>query len=156
MWCALPLVNAEAVALVDADIFDWASRLRWRRSSHGYAQTTEKSGRYLHRLVMAPPRDVYVDHANGDGLDNRRQNLRLCRQSQNQGNRGQQKNNVSGFKGVYRDFSRPFLWRAQITVDQKKLHIGCFADPVTAASAYDKAAVLHFGEFARVNFSAER
>jgi hypothetical protein len=92
-----------------------------------------------------------VDHANGNGLDNRRENLRLADASLNAMNRGLPSNNTSGYKGVTRNGNR---WIAQIHPG-RHLHLGTFATPQEAARAYDAAAIHHFGEFARPNFPQE-
>jgi hypothetical protein len=104
----------------------------------------------MHRFLIGEA-GLYVDHRNGDGLDNRRANLRSATNSQNQANRGKSKRNKSGFKGVY--FHKPaqkFL--ASIQFEGKLRHLGLFADPIEAAKAYDAAALEYFGQFAKTNF----
>ena len=90
-----------------------------------------------------------VDHINGNGLDNRRSNLRPASRSQNGANRGAPSNNTSGFKGVTRFRLK---WMAKIQVHGRTIHLGLFATPQEAARAYDTAALEHFGEYARPNF----
>lgn len=90
-----------------------------------------------------------VDHADGDGLNNRRANLRPATNAQNGQNRAIQRNNASGYKGV--SWHRG-AWRAVIWLDGRSVHLGRYADPADAARAYDAAAREAFGEFARVNF----
>lgn len=90
-----------------------------------------------------------VDHVNGDGLDNRRENLRAATPLQNVGNLFSPLN-TSGFKGVGR--YRNGRWRAYISRDRRHVHLGYFDTPEEAARAYDAAASEHFGEFARLNF----
>lgn len=106
----------------------------------------------LHRLIAGCPEGMVVDHVNGNGLDNRRENLRICSQQQNLRNRKIHKNNRSGFKGVYYDSGctrRP--WRAEIRANGKKIGLGYFVDPEEAHKAYlDASAKLH-GEFARAS-----
>lgn len=96
-----------------------------------------------------------VDHANGDGLDNRRANLRLATPSQNGANIAAPRSNTSGYKGVnlYRRTGR---WRAHITVAQRQRHLGYFATAEEAARAYDSAALAAWGAFARLNFPTRR
>lgn len=95
-----------------------------------------------------------VDHQNGNGLDNRRSNLREATVAQNSANSRLSRRSTSGFKGVtwYKRCSR---WRAHIKVDQKQRHLGYFDDPTAAAKAYDAAALDVFGDFARLNFPKE-
>lgn len=85
------------------------------------------------------------------GLDNRRENLRLCDKSLNQANSRKGSNNTSGYKGVWWQ-KQAGLWRADIWVDRRKRHIGYFTNPKDAALAYDAEARRAFGEHARVNF----
>ena len=87
---------------------------------------------------------------NGNGLDNRKANLRICSNSQNQANRGVGKNNTSGFKGVWFD-NRVLRWRAAIQVLKKRIQLGKFDLKEDAARAYNKAATKYFGEFALLN-----
>ncbi len=103
----------------------------------------------LHRFIMGAHKGQYVDHKNRDGLDNRRSNLRICTNSQNQHN-CQTNRGSSCYKGVSWQKSRR-KWKATITVDGKNKHLGLFADELEAACAYDAAAREHFGEFARPN-----
>jgi len=94
----------------------------------------------------------FVDHRNGDGLDNRRQNLRPANDSKNQMNARMRSDNPSGFKGVCADRHR---WMARIQLDGRRTYLGYFATPQEAARAYDAAAVELFGEYARPNFPQE-
>jgi len=100
---------------------------------------------------MDTPGNMDVDHANGNGLDNRRSNLRLCTTSENIQNQRPRKSGTSKYKGVGW-FVRDSNWRVRIKVGDKQIHIGYFADEVEAAKAYDKMARQHFGAFARTNF----
>jgi hypothetical protein len=94
----------------------------------------------------------FVDHRNGDGLDNRRSNLRPADNAKNQMNQAMRSNNTSGFKGVSR---HRLKWRAEITLGGTRIGLGSFATPQEAARAYDAAAVELFGEYARPNFPQE-
>lgn len=105
----------------------------------------------MHKLITGFPQ---TDHINGNGLDNRRANLRPATGSQNAMNRGMRSDNTSGFKGVTWDRKNQW-WRVRIWVDGRNLVVGRFADPVEAAHAYDEAARIHFGEYARTNFTKE-
>lgn len=114
-----------------------------------YAQSGLDTNVYVHRLLMAAPAGVLVDHINRNGLDNRRVNLRLCNQSQNKANRPAPANNTSGYKGVSK--KRPGVWVARITVDYRSRHLGTFTDPWLAAQAYNTAALEAWGDFALLN-----
>jgi hypothetical protein len=100
---------------------------------------------------MNAQKGILVDHRNGNGLDNRRINLRLCTDAQNRANRRLQRNNKSGFKGVFLN-AKNGKFLAHVQVNKKTFYLGSFVSPIDAAKAYDKAAKLHFGEFARLNF----
>lgn len=95
-----------------------------------------------------------VDHVNGNGLDNRRANLRPATSGGNAANRPVRRDSRSGFKGVFPNpIGRP--WRAQICVNGHKRHLGLYDTAEDAARAYDAAASEAWGEFARLNFPKE-
>lgn len=107
----------------------------------------------LHQLILGPPPDGHlIDHRNGNGLDNRRRNLRFANNSQNMANA--RKSSVpksSRFKGVHWHKCAK-KWCAAVVHHGRRKHLGLFAVEEDAARAYDKAALEHFGEFARLNF----
>jgi len=105
---------------------------------------------YMHRTIAGATPTDGVDHVNGNGLDNRRSNLRLANQSQNMGNAQLSRANGSGFKGVTWDGARG-RWQAKVMVKGRTIHLGRFDDRLQAAKAYDVAAEKCFGEFARTN-----
>lgn len=149
-------------AKVDASDFDEISRHTWhvlRRPDRitdyairrAYDPATQKTSPVLmHRQIVGAARGVQVDHANSDGLDNRRVNLRPCSHSQNVANRPPR--NATGFKGV-----RPLRKRftAEIRVDGRSTHIGVFDTAEEAARAYDAVALRLHGLFARLNFAPD-
>jgi len=102
----------------------------------------------LSRIIMGEPDGKDVDHKNTDKLDNRRENLRIATNQQNQYNKNKYKTNTSGFKGVTFN-KKAQKFRAQIKIDGKNKHLGCFATAVGAHEAYKRAAIQHNGEFAR-------
>ena len=108
-----------------------------------------------HRIIMGitDPK-IQVDHINGNKLDNRKENLRLATNQQNNYNVGPQKNNKSGYKGVSwkKDKNK---WEAKIRNNNKLKFLGYFDDLVEAGRAYDRAALELFGEFAWTNFPRE-
>lgn len=126
----------------------FAQRIRDRwYAGRNFKRETGWGVLHMHRLLSDA--DI-VDHINGDGLDNRRSNLRPANQFQNQQNRGPNKNNKSGFKGVSR--SGKTLWQAHIWSDGKHYALGRYATPEEAARVYDEAAREMHGEFAYQNF----
>jgi hypothetical protein len=152
----VPLVGGRR-ALVDPEDFDRVIQFAWnpRRSYTNTSWYAVASVRHeplqMHHLVMGVGNDALVDHVNRNGLDNRRANLRFATSSQNAMNRKRQSNNTSGFKGVtWNKLTRQ--WQAMIQVNHKLERIGFFDNPEDAARAYDAAARMRFGEFARLNF----
>jgi hypothetical protein len=106
----------------------------------------------MHREILGlkygDPRQC--DHRNHNGLDNQRDNLRICTCAQNQYNQVPQRNRSSAFKGVdwRRDCNK---WRAKIQINCRRIHLGNFESEIEAAYAYNRAAVKYFGEFASIN-----
>lgn len=155
----IPLTQGKVALLDDAD-FERLAQLKWfarrRQTSLGerwYALHTDNVTRrtlYLHREILGAPAGVDVDHRNGDGLDNRRENLRLARRAQNARNQ-MKRAGTSRFKGVSRN-ARSGRWYAAICANGVSRFIGSFSSEEEAARAYDKAAVETHREFARLNF----
>lgn len=113
----------------------------------------------LHRVILSrmlnrPLKSrEWVDHINGDALDNRRCNLRLSTPQQNQFNKEKQCNNKSGYKGVCsRQRKSSIRWFAKISYQSKSYHLGVYDTAEEAARAYDRAAIQLHGEFANLNF----
>jgi hypothetical protein len=165
----IPLTRGKS-ALADAADAEWLARWKWTAKERQSANTTrwyacrnENIGGkshtvFMHRQILGlgavEESEVdFVDFWNGDGLDNRRQNLRPCSGSQNNANRQSQAKH-SGFKGVYftpgRDLKRPY--RVTIMKNRHSVYLGHFASAEEGARAYDLAAIRMFGAFARLNF----
>lgn len=141
------------VALVDAADLPLVGNIKWRAGdSKGkiYAVHGRHQKLRMHRLIIGAPKGVPVDHANGDTLDNRRCNLRLCTPSQNGANSVTPRGS-SQYRGV-RLRRKTGRWIAQINVQNKRIHIGVFPTEREAALAWDAVAHKAFGEFARLNF----
>ena len=142
-------------AIVDAADYEWLSRYKWY-TTNGHAgkcyAAYHRSGQpvLMHRLIMKPPPGFVIDHIDGNGLNNRRSNLRICTQAQNLRNRPGRAA-TSRFKGVSFD-KRRHLWAACISDNDRTIHIGHFEDEIEAAFAYDLSAVALAGEFAYLNF----
>ena len=152
-------------AIVDAQDYEKLSQYKWHaQSDEGrktvYAARTiscRENGRrrsravLMHREIMKTLKGMVVDHINGNGINNRRCNMRNCTQFQNTHNCRPRKGGKSRFIGVdpHRD-----KWRARVCYKGRKHHVGLFDDEVEAAKARDRKAVELFGQFARLNFPA--
>lgn len=151
----IPLTKGYFATVDDAD-FENVGAFKWSARRDGktvYAQRRKgKAFVQMHReiLGLTDPK-VLVDHRNGYGLDNRRCNLRTCCHAQNSANRGANRNNRLGYKGVaYRSDRQKFV--AYIHAGGRQKFLGHFENAVDAATAYDRAAVEIYGEFAGTNF----
>ena len=136
--------------IVDAADVPIVKGSRWMLAG-GYAQRTirkkdgSRSAQKMHRVLLNAPPDKIVDHINGNGLDNRRCNLRLCDAAQNTQNRPGNADAKSPYKGVY-----PFnnKWCAKIVAHGQKHYLGTFLKEEDAARAYRNEAVRLHGDFA--------
>jgi len=141
--------------IVDDDDYEKLSLYRWVVNYYGYAVRSAhkdiglNATLLMHRQLLNPQKGELVDHVNGNKLDNRKSNLRLATIAENQRNRGKQRNNRSGHKGVclLKDDQRVKKWVAQITVDGKRNRIGYYYTAEEASEAYEIASKKHFGKF---------
>lgn len=153
-------------AVIDAKDLDKISELKWCAvllSGRWYASSRVRwvNGKrrqriiFMHRLIADAPEGIDVDHRDGNGLNNRRKNLRFATTQQNAWNRGKAANNTSGHRGVC--FSRKAgKWQAQIHVKNSTIWLGYFDSKIQAAHAFDnKIRELH-GEFACPNFKNQK
>lgn len=154
----IPLTRGQ-VALVDDSDYAELSQMRWiaHKSQHGtwYAvfKIGDRKGRrniWMHRFILGVSSDLTVDHRDGNGLHNWRGNLRPCPHWLNRANSKLNRDNTSGFKGVFQD-KRSGRWIAQSCIHGTRKHLGCFLTPFEAALAYDAAVIAGLGEFARTN-----
>ena len=149
------------VALVDDEDYEDLMQFKWcafrvgnafyamRRAYRNGKWTSER----LHRRIMNAQPGESVDHINHNGLDCRRENLRLCAHSENLCNQVKQKRETSSrFKGACWN-KRNGKWMSVIKRNGKQVYLGYFATDEEAARAYDEAAKRLFGEFALLNFN---
>lgn len=154
--------------IIDDEDFERIKKLGW------YVQKNQdyKDGRFyfnaevfindkrtvtkLHRFIMGCQvgDKKQIDHINGNTLDNRKENLRFCTNSENMANKKLiSKNNKSGYKGVSVAGKK---WKATVYVNSKAYNLGYFVDPKEAAKEYDNMVRFTHGRFARVNFPDEK
>lgn len=151
--CLIPINNG-GFAQIDPCDFELVVSRHWYavkrsqgRAETVYAESAKRPQTHMHRLILGGLcAGMVVDHINGDGLDNRRSNLRVCTQRENSRNRRA----VHGYRGVSwkADIGR---WRARIMVDRREISLGAFDTQALAAAAYNEAAIKHHGQFAKLN-----
>lgn len=129
--------------------YRWNATRGIKDNTH-YAQT-HIGGRAvrLHRLILDFPKS-HIDHRDGNGLNNCRSNLRVCSHSENQANNRPRLGCTSRFKGVYRSGNR-WIAKIRVTKGVGQKHLGSYASESVAANAYNHAAQVVYGEFARLN-----
>lgn len=143
------------VALVDDADYAELSAYRWHQDGNRASRSNGKNRTLkMHRQIMGEQADGReVDHINGNGLDNRRCNLRLCTHAENTRNGSKHRDGLSStYKGVTNRYGK---WQAMIRTNNKGQYLGMFTSPEDAARAYDAKARELFGEFARLNFAED-
>lgn len=152
-------ISKQMTTLIDFDDYErlktdnllkWnAQKVKTTRSEKYYAsRNIGKTKVYLHRYIMNCPDGFCIDHINGNSLDNRKINLRICSYRENARNI---RRPVNGFKGVTK--TKNGKWQAQIELDNTHLTLGVFTKESEAARVYDLAAAFLFKEYASFNFA---
>jgi hypothetical protein len=162
----IPLITG-GFAIVDDEDFEELIKYKWSRvkgPNTDYARQSGGQKMMMHRYLLKPETNMQVDHINHNGLDNRRDNIRVCTRSENMKNvrpYGTSKYlgvNLHKAKRLYikKDGTEKTYvskrWRASITVDGKTKHLGLFEKEIDAAKRYDEEAAKTHGEFANLNF----
>jgi hypothetical protein len=156
MTTIVPLTKGKVAVIDDEDAAAalahvWRAHRATTARENWYAYATIDGHKiYLHRYLMKAARGEDVDHDDGDGLNNRRVNLKTCCRSQNNAN-SIRVPGLTGFIGVYFDAKRN-RYRAGIWVHRKRIWVGWFAKAEEAAQARDVAQAAAYGTFARLNF----
>ena len=146
-------------ALVDDADFEYLNQWRWSAYKSGKTFYAHRKVRIngknrmisMHRLILGlTNRKLFCDHQNGNGLDNRRENIRIATPSQNQSNKDAMPKSTSKFMGVsFRKDTQK--WQAAISYYGNNIHLGTFVNEVDAARRYNQAAIKVHREFARLN-----
>lgn len=151
------------VALVDDEDFEQLNEYKWcavKSENTWYAirnklvsETRDNGTIRMHREVLGLLRrdKIEVDHRNHNGLDNQKQNLRICTHAENHHNQIKAKKGRSIYKGVSVD-NRYKTWVSRIRINNTPIYLGSFRSEIEAAKAYDRKAVEIFGKFAYLNF----
>lgn len=157
----IPLTQGK-VALVDDQDFEYLNQWKWHihskssiYASRSFNYKSAETGKwtckqiFMHHIILPTPEGLFVDHINGNRLDNTRKNLRLCTIEENARN-SKACNNKGNPKGIT---WKPSLkkWEAKIRANKKTLYLGVYKEIEDAARAYDEAAKIYFGDFARLN-----
>ena len=145
-------------AIVDSDDFEYLNQWKWHAQYasgiyYAYRSLSRKSGFYdkklpMTRIILSVLPTLFIDHKNGNTLDNRKENLRICNRSQNNANKIMTTNKHK-FKGIF-SHSKGFV--ARVEFKAKRIYCGYFKTAEEAAKGYDKKALELFGEFACLNF----
>lgn len=147
-------------AIVDVCDAELIRQFKWKAQSREinktvYASRTlgflngKRPTQMMHRYILGiTDNGVHVDHIDGNGLNNRRNNLRVCSHAENMWNSAAHKDNSTGLKGIWLD-KRINKYCASIRVHGKKRYLGSFDTPLLANDAYRQAAIDLHGEFAR-------
>lgn len=151
--------NSGKFFLIDQTDFPEVSKYSWQHGKRGYPichYPRDENGKSktvtLHRFLLGEKAiNLDVDHISGDKLDNRRSNLRVCSHQENMFNQNLRSTNTSGYIGVSQMKSTG-KYEAYIHPNGKKISLGTYTDIVEAATVRDRAALKHFGKFARLNF----
>ena len=162
-------LNRGWFALVDDEDYEYLSQWKWKCEEHNkdnihnqYARRHSKrrkgggyiGGVLMHRLILGIENNpkLFVDHKNRNGLDNRKENLRIATKSQNSKNRRSAMNSSSQYLGVYWAKDRR-KWRVEIKAESgERIRGGQYETEKDAAMAYDVLAKIYHGEFANLNF----
>jgi len=137
----------EKVKAIDWYTLAWKGKVYFRIQK--YAGNYKRKTTFLHRVIINAPSGMEVDHINGNTLDNRKANLRVCKHSENTKNRKLNRNKT-GYKGVcFRKDRRKYT--ARIRKDGKLYFLGYFSTPEEAYAAYCEASKKYHGEFGRIS-----
>ncbi len=152
----IPLTRG-MVAMVDDDDYELVAGRKWtvsiNRAGNCYAISHVRRGLpniRMHRLILGARQGEMVDHKDGNGLNNTRENIRLCTAGDNQHNRGPHPRNKSGYKGVSWDEGRG-KWFVKIRLEYQQIFLTYTDNCFDGAYIYDQAAMQLHGDFARLN-----
>ena len=132
--------------LIDRIDYDKIKEYYWSINSQGYAiSVINGKHKRIHLMILDKPNGFVVDHINGNNLDNRRSNLRICTYKENARNVRVSKNSKTGYLGI--SLTKFGRYRARITVDGKEVRLGNYENLEDAIKARKEAEIKYFGEY---------
>ena len=147
--------------LIDDEDFEKVSKYKWYLSCIGNIVRNRKYKNKIpdnlpiniSGIILGKKKGLFIDHVNRDKFNNCKSNLRYCTITQNNFNRGIKKDNTSGYKGIYWHKLKNLKgkWRARISINNKRFHLGLFDDIKKAVKVYNKACKKYHGDFAVLN-----
>jgi len=153
-------ISRGATTIVDDEDFDLLNSYNWSSIPKDNTDYVVRKGRrrtceprtvQMHRQIMGYPVGVQIDHINGNGLDNRKSNLRIASVQTNSFNRAKPRVLcTSRYKGVLQRKGK-VIWESRVKYNDKAIHLGSFTSEEDAAAAYNYGALLMYGEYARFN-----
>jgi hypothetical protein len=135
--------NEKARAIIDLDDIEKCKPYKWVIRNDGYVSTkADGKGIKLHRFIANTPKGQHTDHINRNKLDNRKSNLKICTQLENNKNKNTYKNNKTGRRGVcYKDGG----YQASIKYNNERIYIGWFKDIAKAIEMREAAEIKYYG-----------
>lgn len=143
------------IAIVDDEDFERINKIKWSASKYNknlFRAIGKIKGKrvIMSRMIMNNPKGYLIDHIDRNALNNKKSNLRLCNHSQNAINSTKNKNNTSGFKGVWWNKNSE-VWQSAIMHKNKRYRLGSFEKKIDAVNSYNNKAKQLFREFAYIN-----
>lgn len=141
------------VTIVDDEDYEELNKYKWQCNYYGYASRRNGDIPRWHMawdIIGKPRGGMVIDHIHGNKLDNRKEELRFATRSQNAINSKMFKTNTSGYRGICWNKYRQ-KWMARISVNNKRIYLGCYTDKKMAADVYNEAAIVYFGKFVKLN-----
>lgn len=142
----IQIQNSIRLIVIDDEDFERVNKFKWYLGNRSIMGRTGSKVEYLGRFILNYTGRQSVDHADKNIFNNQKSNLRIATASQQGANRGLNRNNTSGYKGINWD-KRTQSWRARIKVKYREVYLGRFSSIESAIKAYNEASKKYFGEF---------
>jgi len=146
--------NKKIETIIDTEDYEKVKGIKWYLGDGKYVihSRYKKASLKLHRTILelSENDNSIIDHIDGNPLNNKKSNLRICTSQQNTFNQKKRINNTSGFKGIFWNKIES-KWESRIGVNCKRIFLGHFKNKIDAVKSYNEAASKYHGEFARLN-----